>query len=185
MCIKESNAHEESPSADQEQDPEVLFQPSEAQFVPNMFMPYIEGPKMNWTVNDGLFHRFLKWHLDCENILECELAMLPERRQCKKVIALSGYLTWISIFHGACPVKTNVWYQLRKFEEFCKPQSNEARDRFDMLTSFQQRNKSVNEWYNVLQTQVALAKYPQKLPRYFIRTSIGSFLKMKSLSQDN
>ena len=42
---------------------------------------------MDWTVNDGLYHRFLKWHLKCENILECELAALPERQQCKKVIA--------------------------------------------------------------------------------------------------
>ena len=50
----------------------------------------IEGPKMNWTVNDSLYHRFLKWHLKCENILECELMMLPERRKCKKVIAWSG-----------------------------------------------------------------------------------------------
>ena len=73
---EESSTHEESPRSDQEQDPEVFFQPSQAQIVPNMFMPYIEGPKMDWTVNDGLYHRFLKWHLKCENILECEIAML-------------------------------------------------------------------------------------------------------------
>ena len=63
---------------------------SEAQLVPPMFMPYIESPKMDWTVNDGLYHRFLKWKLKCENILDCELAMLPESKQCKKVIAWSG-----------------------------------------------------------------------------------------------
>ena len=87
---EESSAHEESPSSDQEQDPGVFFQPSQAQFVPNMFMPYIEGLKMDWTENDGLYHRFLKWHLKCENILECELATLPEKRQCRKVIVQSG-----------------------------------------------------------------------------------------------
>ena len=27
----------------------------------NMYMPYIEGPVMDWTVNDGLYNRFLKW----------------------------------------------------------------------------------------------------------------------------
>ena len=53
-------------------------------------MPYIEGPAMDWTVNDGLYSRFLKWKLRCENILECELAMLSEARKCKKVIAWSG-----------------------------------------------------------------------------------------------
>ena len=97
---EESSACEMSPSSDQGQDPEVFLQPSEAQIVPNMFMPYIQGPKMDWTVNDGLCNTFLKWHLKCENILECELAMLSEGRQCKKVIVWSGdfgmdqYVSW-------------------------------------------------------------------------------------------
>ena len=94
----ESNIHEESSSSDKEQDPEVFIQPSQGQLLPNMFMPYIEGPKMDRAVNDGLYHRFLKWHLKCENILECELPMLPEKRQCKKVIACSGDLAWTSMF---------------------------------------------------------------------------------------
>ena len=59
----ETSIHEESSSSDQEQDPEVFIQPSKTQLLPNRFMSYIEGPKMNWTVNDGLLHRFLKWHL--------------------------------------------------------------------------------------------------------------------------
>ena len=54
-----------------------------------MFMPYTEVPKMDWTVNDGLYHRFLKWPLKCENILECELVMLSERSKYKKVIVWS------------------------------------------------------------------------------------------------
>ena len=35
----------------------------------NMYMPYIEGPKMDWTVNDALYHRYLKWKCKCKNIL--------------------------------------------------------------------------------------------------------------------
>ena len=42
---EESSTHEESSSSDQEQDPKVFLQQSQAQVVPNMFMPYIEGPK--------------------------------------------------------------------------------------------------------------------------------------------
>ena len=57
--LEESSTHEESPSSHQEQDPEVFFWQSQAQAVPNMFMSYIEGPKMDWTVNDGPYHRFL------------------------------------------------------------------------------------------------------------------------------
>ena len=55
----ESSTHKESSSSDQEQDPEVFIQASKAQLLPNMFMPYIEGPKMDCTVNDGVYHRFL------------------------------------------------------------------------------------------------------------------------------
>ena len=46
----------------------------------NIYMPYIEGPVMDWTVNDGLYNRILKWKLKCKNILECELAILPDSR---------------------------------------------------------------------------------------------------------
>ena len=73
---------------DQEPDLEVSFHPSRGlQAISNMFMPYIEGPKLDCTVNDALYHRFLKWLLKDENILECELAALPEQQKCKKVIA--------------------------------------------------------------------------------------------------
>ena len=59
------------------------FQPSasQSQVVQPMYMPYIEGPKMDWTVNDSLYHRFLKWKIICENILYCELAMLSEAKK--------------------------------------------------------------------------------------------------------
>ena len=55
---------------------------------------------MDWTVNDALYHRFLKWKLKCENILECKLADLSECQKCKKVIMWSGdfsmdqYVSW-------------------------------------------------------------------------------------------
>ena len=138
---EESNAHEEYSSSDKEQDPVVFFQPFQVQVVPNVFMAYIEGSKMDWTVNDSLYHRFLKWHLKCENILECEFVMLPERRQFKKVIAWSSdfgmdqYVSW-SLSNEELTLDT-IW---EKFEDFCKPQADEVRARFDLLTSFWQGN---------------------------------------------
>ena len=63
-------------------------------------MTYIQGPKMDWTVNDSWYHRFLKCKIKCENILDCGLAMLSEARKCKKVVAWSGdfgidqYVSW-------------------------------------------------------------------------------------------
>ena len=60
---KNSSVYQESSSSEQEikmQVPSLQPSTSQAQFVPAMFMPYIECPKMDWTVNDGLYHRFLK-----------------------------------------------------------------------------------------------------------------------------
>ena len=79
---------QESTSSDVEMDVQSpqSFQPSTSQtqsFVQPMFMPYIEEPKMDWNVNDSLYHTFLKWKLKCENILDCELGMLPESKKCK------------------------------------------------------------------------------------------------------
>ena len=58
------NQHEKSTSSVQESDADVSFQAIRLQtlpqFPPNMFMPYIEGPCMDWTVNDGLNHGILK-----------------------------------------------------------------------------------------------------------------------------
>ena len=58
----------------------------------NMYMPYTEGPKMDWMVNDALYHWFLKWKLKCENILESKFAALPKHQKCKKVIVWSWWL---------------------------------------------------------------------------------------------
>ena len=163
------SSQDEQSSSDQEHNPEVTLNSCrQPQLMLGTFMPYIEGPKMDWTVNDGLYHRFLKWHLKCKNILECELAALPERQQCKKVLASSGdfgmdqYVSW-----GLPMDQLTLEIIWGRFEDFCKPQLNEVQARFDLLTSFRQGNKSVDEWYNAVQAQVNLAKYPLKLQRSF------------------
>ena len=58
-----------------------------------------------------------------------------------------------------------------KFEEFCKPQWNEVRARFASS------NKSVDEWYNAVQLQVALAKYPPETAKILNRGIFWFFLK--------
>ena len=119
---KEDSSTQEGFSSEQEQGQEDFLQPSQAQLVPNMFMPYNKCPNMDWTVIGGLYHRFLKWHLKCENILDCELAMLSERRKCKKGIAcmsdfgMDQYVSW-SLSTKELMLDA-IW---EKFEEFCKP----------------------------------------------------------------
>ena len=85
----DSNLSQESSSEEEVVLQTPQFQPSTSQMqvMQQMYMPYIEGPKMDWTVNDSLYHRFLKWKIKCEHILDCELAILSEARKCKKVVA--------------------------------------------------------------------------------------------------
>ena len=66
-----------------------------------------------------------------------------------------------------------------KFEDFCKLQSNEVHAQFDLLTSFRQGNRSIDEWYNAVQAQVNLAKYPPGSCRGIYS---GFSCMMKSLS---
>ena len=133
---------------------------------------------MDWTVNDGLYHRFLKWKLKCENIPDCELAMLPESWKCKKVIAWSvdfgkdQYISWCLPAYDLC--LDTIW---AKYEDFFKPQLNEVRARFDLLTSFRQGNRSVDEWYDAAQAQVSLAKYPPETASILHQDIFWFFLK--------
>ena len=100
---EDSNLSQESSSEDEIvlQSPHCI-QPSTSwmQAMQPIYMSYIEGPKMDWTVNDSLYHRFLKWKINCKNILDCELVMLSEARKCKKVVAWSDdfgtdqYVSW-------------------------------------------------------------------------------------------
>ena len=129
-------------------------------------------------MNDGLYSRFLKWKLKCENIHECEFEMLTEKRKCKKIIAQSGgfeigqYVSW-NLTNDQLTLNV-IW---ERFEEFCKPQSNEIRARFDLLTSFREGERLVDQWYNAVQTQVALAKYPQETAKILHRDIFQFFLK--------
>ena len=70
---------------------------------------------------------------------------------------MDQYLSW-----GLYKEEMNLDTIWERFEDFCKPQSNEVRAWFDLLTSFCQDNRSVNQWYNAVQAQINLAKYPPK-----------------------
>ena len=138
---------------------------------------------MDWTVNDSLYHTVLKWKIKCENILDSELAMLSEARKCKKVIALSGdfeidqYVSW-------CLPQKDLYLEVisTKFEEFCKPQTNKVRARFDLLTSFRQGDCSVDEWYNVVQAHINLEMYPPETAKILHRDIFCFFSGMINFS---
>ena len=64
-----------------------------------------------------------------------------------------------------------------KFEEFCKPQSNEVRARFDLLTNFRQGDKSVDEWFNAVQAQINLCNYPSETASILQRDIFWFYLR--------
>ena len=73
-----------------------------------------------------------------------------------------------------------------KYEEYCKPQSNAVWARFDLLMSFRQGNCSMDEWYNAMQAQVNLAKYPlQRQPKYSTGTPFGFSKRGRFCVQDH
>ena len=129
---EEEVSHDETSLLEESEPEQEVFlshpQPNAPQQVyTNMYMPYIEGLKIDWTFNDALYDRFLNWKLKCENILECELAALPECQNCKKVITWSSdfgmdqYVSW-----GLFKDELNLDTTWGRFEDFCKPKSNEV-----------------------------------------------------------
>ena len=164
-----SHLSQDSSTSDQEmevQSPE-FFQRSAGQpqpFVQPMLLPYIEKPKMDWTVNDSFYHSFLKWNLTV--------------RIYKKVIAWSGdfgmdqYVLWC-----LPPEDLSLDVIWAKYEDFYKSQTNDARARFDLLTSFRQSSDSVDEWYNAVHGQVSLAKYPPETASISHRCIFWFFLE--------
>ena len=85
---------------------------------------------------------------------------------------MDQYVSW-NLSSGELTLET-IW---GKYKDYCKPQSNEVWVRFDLLTGFRQGNCSINEWYNAVQVQVNLAKYPPETAKIFHRDIFWFFLK--------
>ena len=115
------------------------------------------------------------------NILDCKLAIFQESAKCKKVIQWSGdagldmYISW------ALPT-TEVTLQTiwSKFEDFCK-QSNAVCAQSNLLTTFWQGNRSIDEWYNAVQVHIPLCEYPPETAAILTRDFSGSSWQIMSL----
>ena len=92
---------------------------------------------------------------------------------------MDQYISW-----GLSKDDMNLDTIWERFEGFCKPQSNRVHGQFDLLTSFHQGNKSVNEWDNAVQAHVNLAKYLPETVKFYITTYFGSSYVMKILCQE-
>ena len=66
----------------------------------------------------------------------------------------------------------------------------EVRARFDLLTSFHQGSRNVDEWYNAVQAQVNLAKYPPEMVKILHHDIFWFFMQdedfvMKTINEGN
>ena len=101
----------------------------------------------------------------------------PYQTKCQKVIAWSGnfgmdlYISW-NIPKEDLTLDM-IW---NKFEELSKPQINEVRAHFDLLTSFHQGSRNVDKWYNAIHAQVNLAKYPPEMAKILHRDIFWFFM---------
>ena len=132
---------------------------------------------MDWTVDDTLHSRLIKWRIKCENILDCQLAILQENAKHKQVIqwwgdaGLDMYISW-NLPKEEITLQT-IW---SRFEDFCKPQSNAVCARFDLLISFWQCNRSIDEWYNAVLTHIPLCEYPKETAAILTRDIFCFFM---------
>ena len=51
---------------------------------------YIDGLKMDWSMDNGLYSRFQDWKLECELILDSELAEIAEPQKVNTLIQWAG-----------------------------------------------------------------------------------------------
>ena len=94
------NHPEENANSDQESDAEVsshtIHPQAPTQSPPIMHMPYIEGPHMDWTVNDRLYHRFLKCSLKFQNHTTVQACSTPRMSKVQE----GSSLEW-QLWHGS------------------------------------------------------------------------------------
>ena len=68
----------------------------------NMYMPYIKGPKMDWMVNNALYHRFLKT-LNVRTFLSVSSQPSLNTGSARKLSLDLATLVWISMYPGGYP----------------------------------------------------------------------------------
>ena len=143
-------------------------------------IPFIEGPKMDWTKNDTLLERFHWWKKHCLRILNGELQAAPESSKCNTLLRWSGVEGMKKIEGTKVPEKEYtldfIW---QEWEKHCKPIANEVRARFDLMTKVRQGSMSVDEWYDAVSRQISLCNYPPETAEILERDVFWFFLSDK------
>ena len=112
--------------------------------------PFIQGPSMDWTMDDGLYSHFQTWKISCNLILDSELCELSEVRK-KEPSQLTLNFIW------------------GEYESYCKPQSNELCAWYDVLKKLTQGSLPADDWMTKLQSQLHLCNYKPEMEEVLLR----------------
>ena len=120
---------------------------------------YIEGPKMDWAM-DGLYPRFQDWKLECELILDGELAEIAESRKVNTLIRWAGPfgLKNLKVWQKD-KTQLSLAFIWKEFETYCKPHSNELWARYELFKQLCQGNTPCDDWYTTVQNQLTMCNY--------------------------
>ena len=132
--------------------------------------PFIQGPSMDWTMDDGLYSHFQTWKISCNLILDSELCELSEVRK------INTLLCWSSDFGikklkswQKEPSQLTLNFIWGEYESYCKPQSNELRAWYDILKKLTQGSLPVDDWMTKLQSQLHLCNYKPEMEEVLLR----------------
>ena len=121
---------------------------------------YIEGPKMDWAMDDGLYTCFQDWKLECELILDGELAEIAEPCKVNTLIQWAGSfgLKNLKVWQKD-KTKLTLAFIWKEFEMYCKPHSNELRAQYELFKQLCQGTTPCDDWYTTVQNQLTMCNY--------------------------
>ena len=96
--------------------------------------PFIQGPSMDWTMDDGLYSCFQTWKISCNLILDSELCELSEVRKINTLLRWSGDFGIKKLKSWQRePSQLTLNFTWSEYKSYCKPQSNELHAQYDIL----------------------------------------------------
>ena len=136
----------------------------------DIIAPFIQGPSMDWNMDDGLYSRFQTWKISCNLILDSELCDLSEVRKVNTLLRWSGDFgikklkSWQKE-----PSQLTLDFIWGEYESYCKPQSNELRAWYDVLKKLTQGSLPADDWMTKLQSQLHLCNYQPEMEEVLLR----------------
>ena len=116
---------------------------------------YIDGPQIDWSMDDGLYSHFQDWKLECELILDGELTEIAEPWKVNTLIRWAGSfgLKNLKVWQKdeTNLTLTFIW---NEFETYCKLQA-----RYKLFKQLSQGTTPCDDWYTTVQNQLTMCNY--------------------------